>query len=133
MANQHAAVPFAEILGERLREVNRTVAPSGAADGDREVAAAVAVEARQPFVHEAPDVCHIFCTAGSALQNSIRLVASGVRAQLRIVVRVGEAAHVEHHVRVERHAVLYANDWKAASAQQRHLHEFAHQPPEPFG
>ena len=30
----------------------------------------------------------------------------GVRPQLRIVVRVGQAAHVEHHVGVERDAVL---------------------------
>ena len=51
----------------------------------------------------------IFCTLASASQElDHRRVAAGERAQLRVVVRIGQAAHVEHQVGVERNAVLEA-------------------------
>ena len=49
----------------------------------------------------------IVCTLASASRNSITARSlARQRAQLRIVVRIGQAAHVEHEIGVQRNAVL---------------------------
>ena len=104
------------------------MASAGAADGDGEITPAVAVEARQPFLDEPPDVREHFLYAGIGFAKLDHgRVAPGVRAQLGIVMRVGEAAHVEHHVGVERHAVFVGERLEEKrESGGGDLHEIAH-------
>src|SRR5262245_8949499 len=94
---------------QRLREIDRPVASTRAADGDRQVGL--------PFL----DVVrhHVFQksrqppgkVARGAVAAEIRrhhLVLPGFRAQAVDKMRVGQKPAVEHEIRVERHAVLVA-------------------------
>ena len=71
---------------------------AGAADRDGDVAAVVAHEARQPALEKRADVVAACAHVGVGLAGTSITggVAAGQRAQLRIVVRIGQAAHVEH-------------------------------------
>ena len=82
---------------------------AGAADRHRQIAAVVAHIAGQPVGNESTDVLDHPSDIGLALEELDDLgILSGQRTQLRVVVRVGQAAHVEHQVGVERNAVLEA-------------------------
>src|SRR5687768_10712842 len=88
-------------------EIDRSVAPSGATQGDGKVASIVAVEARQPVLHESPDIVAHLLRAGIRAEKLYdRCVAAGERPELRVIVRIGQAPHVEYEVGVERDAVL---------------------------
>ena len=85
------------------------MAPAGASNRHGEITAVVAYEARQPFLHVVADVIEHALRVGIGLkEGNDRAIAAGQRAQDRIVVRVGQAAHVEHHVRIEWNPMLEA-------------------------
>src|SRR5262245_15257874 len=112
MAYQHGqAAP--EIGAEALDEVYRAVASPRAADGDRERAPAVLAIARQPGLDEAADVLEHsphFRFALEKLDHGGVETAQGTEP--RVVVRVGEAAHVEDKVRIEGDPLLVAEGFK---------------------
>src|SRR6188508_600866 len=88
---QYHGVLGAEALGERVRDVDRAVAPAGAADGDGDGGALVEHEARDPALQERLDVLHQQVGLRLALEElNHRGVVAGERAQLRVVVRVGQ-------------------------------------------
>ena len=112
MAGEGAGA-LAEAGGEGFDEEYRTMPPAGTADGHGQVAAVVAFECRQPVANEATDVFeHAHGVGCRAQECGNRCVAAGQRAQLRLVVRVGQAAHVEYEIRVERNAVLEAEGFE---------------------
>ncbi len=98
-----------EALGDALGQVDRAVAPAGAADGDGEVTAVRGLVLGDARGDELQDV------VGQARNAALRFeeaddvgVTAGERAQRRIPVGVGQRARVEHEVRVARNAVLEA-------------------------
>src|SRR5262249_34114063 len=108
MADQHLT-PAAETGGEGFHQVHRPVPAAGAADCHSEIAAAVALEARQPFGDEAVDVLvHLLTSGFGAKEVDHGPVQSGKVPQVRIVVRVRQTEYVQHQVCVERNAVLVA-------------------------
>jgi hypothetical protein len=93
--------------GQLLDQVDRAVAAAGAADRNRDVAAAGALAFRQPAVQEAGDV------GEHVVHDRVRLqpfdhggVEAGQLLQFLVPVRVRQAAHVEHEVGVARDAAL---------------------------
>src|SRR5688572_12658091 len=85
MPHQHPPVTLTEVRRKRFHEVDRAVMPSGAADGDGEIAAAVAVEARQPLVDETLDVgAHLLDARIGFAELHDGLVAAGEGTQLRV-------------------------------------------------
>jgi len=106
MSQQHLLLR-SEMLCQLLGEIDRAVLSAGAADGDGEVAAVVCDEAGQPACDEVVDVGEHLLREGGVIQKVDHgLVASGERAQRRIVMRVGQAAHVEYEIGVQRQPVL---------------------------
>ena len=91
-----------------LHQVHRAVLPAGAADGHRHVAAVVARQRLQPVVEELLDVAVHAAPPRRARAGSRPPAASqpGQVAQRRLVVRVGQHAHVEHVVGIDRDAAL---------------------------
>src|ERR1044072_5032027 len=53
---QHLPMALPEMLGQLLGKIHRPRAPAGAADADRDIAAAFGFEARQPGVEKAHEV-----------------------------------------------------------------------------
>src|SRR5262245_6288220 len=112
MSDEHAGL-FFEVCLEPFGEVNRTMLTAGTADGHREITAIVSDVGRQPVTDEARDVSlHAlhFRLVGKEVANS--LVPAGLRTQYRVVVWVGQAAHVEDEVGIERNAVLEAEGFE---------------------
>ena len=103
---------------EALDEVDRAVPAAGAADRDGQVVAVVARVVGQPARDEVVDVAVHALDLGDGLEERHdRRVLAGQRRERRLVVRIRQAAHVEHEVGVERHAVLEAERLE----QQREL------------
>ena len=85
------------------------MAPAGAADSDGQIVAVIADETRQPVADEPLDIVeHAVDVAIRGQKLDHRFVLASKRPQLRLIVRVGQAAHVEHHVGIQRNAVLKA-------------------------
>ena len=81
--------------------------PPDAADGDSQITAVVGHVAGQPAFDEDTDILIHFLRQRRALQKlDHRRIASGKRAQQRVIVRVGQAAHVVHQVGIQRHTML---------------------------
>ena len=81
--------------------------PARAADGNGKVAAVIGYETGQPALHEIADVAkHLLCIGGIFQEFDDRRIAPGEWTKLRGIVRIGQAAHIEHQVRIERDAVL---------------------------
>src|SRR5437016_5614880 len=108
MTNQHRRMA-AKISAEALDEVYRAVSAAGAADGDRERAAAVLPVCGQPGFDEPPDVPQHRADLRLLLEKRDHLrVKTGERSQPRVVMRIGQTAHVEYQIRVQGNAVLVA-------------------------
>ena len=98
-----------ERLREALHEIHGAVPAAGAADRHGEVVAVVAGVFGKPRRDEPFDVGVHLLDGGFLLEErDDGQIASRQRLQLGLVVGVGEAAHVEHQIRIERHAVLEA-------------------------
>src|SRR3954470_7074262 len=97
----------AELASEPFGEVRRAVPAAGAADGDREGISMLPVKGGQPGFDELADVARQRADLGLALEKSRHFgVEPRPRLQLRLVERIGNAAHVEHQVGVERDPLL---------------------------
>jgi hypothetical protein len=57
MSDQHAC-PIAKQFGQSLDKKYGTVLTAGATDGDRQVAAVIALKSGQPFFDESADIFH---------------------------------------------------------------------------
>src|SRR5205814_600760 len=100
----------AKMSAEALDEIHRAVPASGAADRDRKRAAAVLPVRGEPGLDEPADVPQHRADLGLPLEKRDHVrVETGERPQPRVVMRVGQAAHVEYQVRVERNALLVAD------------------------
>src|SRR2546430_17665131 len=100
MANLHRRMA-AKMRAEALDEVHRAVPASGAAEGDRERAAAVLPVRGEPGLDEPPDVPQHRADLGLPLEKGDHVrVETGERPQPRVVMRLGEAAHVEDGIRM---------------------------------
>src|SRR5258706_5499134 len=105
MPHQHTPIA-AERLAELLGEIDRAMPATGAADGDGDVAAVLAHDLRQPALEEPAHVVQPARNLSIRLQVvDDRRFAAGERPQLRVIVRVGQHAAVEHPVRIQRNAV----------------------------
>ena len=81
--------------------------PARAANGNGKVAAIIGYKAGQPALYEIADVAQHLLRIGSIFQEfDDRCIAPGERLQQRIVVRIGQAAHIEYQIGVQRNAVL---------------------------
>ena len=99
----------AEIGTESLDEVYRAVPASRAAYGDRERAPVVLSIGGQPGFDEAPDVLEHRSDFRLLLEEGDHgSIKATQGAKPRIVMRVGEAAHVEDEVRIQGNALLVA-------------------------
>ena len=98
---------------------------AGAPDGHCQIAALVVLERRQPVGNEGVDLRHHLVHFGLRAQVfGHRGVAPAHRPQLANVVRVGQDAHVEDEVGVERDAVF---ERKALEHQRQPARVGAHQ------
>ncbi len=98
---------LAEMSRQPLHKIHRAMAPASAANGDGQVAAIVAYEARQPLFYEFSNVPghHLDIGVGFEKPDHIR-IKPGLITQSRIVVWIGKAAHVEHEVSIQRDAMF---------------------------
>src|SRR3989338_5778388 len=98
-----------EMPGEFFGEIDRAVLPAGAAEGNCKITAAIRDVTRQPAFHEIADIAkHVLHGRGVFQKFDYRRVVPGKRAQRRIVVRIGQAAHIEYQISVQRDAMLEA-------------------------
>ena len=96
-----------ETLGQHFHKVDRTVLTARAANGHRDVASVVLLDRRDPLLQKVLDVfLHAFDLGRLAQVVLHRCIASGERAQIRFVVRVGEHAHIENEVGIGGDAAL---------------------------
>ena len=96
-------------MAQPLGEIDRAVLAAGTADADGQVAAVVADVARQPGGDEAGDILAHLHHLGLRFEIvDHRAVAAVQGAQRHLVVRIGQAAHVENQFSVEGDAVLEA-------------------------
>ena len=104
---RHALALARQPGGEPLGDIDRAVPPAGAADGDREIAFALALVARQQRRRSGPSSAVEERREGRiALDEAPTAGSRPVSgSQRRDVVRVGEEAHVEHQVGFARQAV----------------------------
>ena len=110
VAHQHL-VARRERAREPLDEIDRAVPAAGAADRDRQVVAVVARVVGQPARDEAVDVpVHPLDVGHRFEERDHRGVAPGERLQRRLVVRIGQAAHVEHESASSGTPCLKPND-----------------------
>src|SRR5258708_34679464 len=85
---------------EALDEVHRAVPAAGAADGDRERAAAVLAVCGEPCLDEPPDVPqHRADLRLPPEKRDHARVETGTRPQPRVVMRIGQTALVAHPIR----------------------------------
>src|SRR5690348_3095095 len=95
------------VLGQPLGQVHRAMPATGAADGNGQVALVFTLEARQPRVQETSNVSQVlYYRLLPAQILADRRVLPRKRAQTRVPVRVGQAACVEHEVRIGRDAAF---------------------------
>ncbi len=99
----------AEIGAEALDEVDGAVVASRASDGDRQRAPIVLPVGGQPGLDEAPHVLEHgadFRLLLEKFDHGAIQAAQGTKP--RIVVGIGEAAHVENEIRIQGNALLVA-------------------------
>src|ERR1700754_5204842 len=101
MERQYVAAFRAEMLCQFLDQVDRAMATARAADRHRDIAAILALEARQPGVQPASDVGIVFAHQGVRVEEfPDGEVLARERAQPRIPVGIGQAARVEDEIGV---------------------------------
>src|SRR5262247_3584708 len=99
VADADDAVVGGKPAGEPLGDEYRAVTAAGAADRDRDVALAFALEGRQQRLQERSERCEERRIGGVALDEAADLrIAAGERAQGRIIVRILQEPHVENQV-----------------------------------
>src|SRR5690606_15014066 len=92
-----------------VRRCNRAVMSTGTTNGDAHVAALTGGVAGQPLVQKLEDVLIHLLHIGLGFQivaNGFVLATEG--AQIGLPVGVGQAAHIEHQVRIHRHTTFEA-------------------------
>src|SRR3954469_23138438 len=105
----HVAVAIGVHLREVLGDHDRAVSPARAADPDRQMSLSLAPVRGQQVVEQRDQPVVEVVQAVRVLDVvAYRAVEPGEVAQLVLVVRIGEEAHVEEEVRVARGAVLEA-------------------------
>ena len=98
---------FAEPLGEMFGKIHRAMLAAGTADGDGQRATIVAHEFRQPAHQQLLDVVEHGLNGLPRIQKLNHFgVFARERAQLRIVIGIGQRAHVEYKIGIARQAVL---------------------------
>ena len=103
------SVAVAERGGQVLGDRDRAVAPAGAADRHHQVRLALGDVLREQELQQRDHVrVELLQAAVAADVVDDPLVEAGQRAQVGVVVRVGEEADVEREVGVARRAVLVA-------------------------
>src|SRR3989338_8505572 len=106
MAHQHLLLSF-KMPRKLLGEIHRAMLPTGAADGHGEIAAVVGNIAGKPAFQKITDIAKHVLRGRCVFQKfDARSVVSGERAQRQIVVGIGQAAHIEYQVRVQRNAMF---------------------------
>ncbi|MNN51023.1 hypothetical protein D3C81_1656380 [compost metagenome] len=109
VANLDVLQGFLQGLTQTFGQVDGAVMPAGAANGNGDVGAVAGGEARQPLVQVGEDVLkHFFDLRLCRQVFSHRRIETRLRAQFRLPVGVGQAAHIEYQIRVYRHAALEA-------------------------
>ena len=93
---------------------------TGAADRHGQVVPVVARIVGQPARHEMIDVGIHALDFGKLLEvgDDLRIATAQI-LERRLVMRIGQAAHVEHQVRVERYAVLVTERLKEQRQARR--------------
>src|SRR5690606_28313983 len=98
-----------EMLTQFFAQIHRAVLPAGTAHRDRDVAAVVGLETRQPLFQVAADVREHLGDIGLLLQKvDDRLIQAAAAPQVLYPIGIGEAAGIEHDIGIHRYAVLEA-------------------------
>jgi len=106
MPVQHL-VPAGEGSGQPFGQINRPMLSTGTADRHRQVVTVVACIVGQPARHEVVDVPVHALNLRLALQvGHDHRIATIERRERGLVMRIGQAPHVEHEVSVERNTML---------------------------
>src|SRR5262245_4536969 len=107
MPHEDAMSQRCEPAPELLHQHHRAMATARAADGDRQVALALVLVARQREGEQRQDVCEKLLRVGAFqhVRGHVR-IHSGLGTQLLDEERVRQEAAVEHQVGVDREAVL---------------------------
>ena len=106
MAQQHLLLCF-EMLRQFFHQIYRAMLAAGTAERNGEITAIIDNKVGQPAFYEETDVIAHFFHTGDVFEKFDHCrIASGKGAQDRIVVWVGQAAHVEYKIGVERDAIL---------------------------
>lgn len=93
--------------GQLLHDVNGPVLTAGAPDGNGDVASVVPRQRGEPVAQKAVDVAQHLAHIGLLLQEfGNALIAACQRAQLGLVMGIGQHAHIEHEIRIARNATL---------------------------
>jgi hypothetical protein len=96
-----------EAAGEAFNTEYRAMLTAGTADCNRQVASVVQNVVWQPVFEEARDVVDHPSGGGYRLEKrGNRLIESGEGSEGRFVVGIGQAAHIEDEVGIERNARL---------------------------
>ena len=113
------------MLGQLLGKIHGTVAAAGAADADRDIAAAFGFEARQPGVEELRQIVAERDDVGFRFEPFAHgRVLARQRTQARFPVRIRQAARVEHEIGVGRHAATVRErfqEQRQAAGGEAHL------------
>src|SRR5690554_268118 len=107
MAYLHIAAGFAEVPPQLFADIHGAVLAAGATNRNGHVAA-VTVRKRWNPAFQKPDqiVYHLAAVRLSLEKFDNRLIKSGKLAQTMVPVGIGQAAHIEYIIRVQRHTVL---------------------------
>jgi len=107
MPNANRWAGPAQTPGEHLHAVDGSVLATGTSDGHREVAALLLGIGGQPLLNELLNVGDHLVDAGLLLEKSLDLrVFAGQAPKAGVVMGVGQTAHIEDEVCIERDPIL---------------------------
>ena len=87
--------------------------PSGAADGNRQIAAVIAFKSRQPFFDESANIFHQLDAIQLCIQKfNDGLVFPRQRAQALVIKRIRYDTHIEYQISIEWYAIFECKRFK---------------------
>ena len=119
---------FAEVLFKLQRDGDAAVLAAGTADADHQLALAFLAVQRHRKVQQFERILQKpLCVRAAEHVVAHRLVVAGQRLELGYVKRVGQTAHIQHHVRLQGKSVFEAEGHEGqgqplggADPEQRH-------------
>lgn len=109
MNNVHVKALLIQMPAQLIRGVNRSMFTTSTADSDGNVALSFAMVKWNQVIEEAAKSLNCFSNFSVLLKEADhRLVIAGEFLQFRDKVWIGEEAHIEHDVGIDRNTVFVA-------------------------